>query len=348
MSMAIYEPWGFSVDKAKTLIGMVLKSVEEFYDLKKRFSEANPSEKDPSSLYKKWEDDLENTGRNAIEVEGETYQVLKRLAIDEYWYGPSKIADMRFRDFFTGDPLKGIRERVPFGFILRSMSSPNEIYVVIRGTQTKPEWYNNLRSSPGEEGFIDEKTLGSVHSGFYHIYNKPNIGDRLDKGDNLPSMMDSIMGVIEEEIKNSAADSPGIKVYVTGHSLGAALATLTATQICYQKPTIKPVLYTFASPRVGDKRFEDYVSEHLKHVFRVINSEDIISAVPLASPRLLPEDEIEDMVEGLGKLGESIMKFTSLLPNLDFYHVGRTIPFTVHKGSILENHIAATYQEAIQ
>ena len=347
MSMAIYEPWGFSVDKAKTLIGMVLKSVEEFYDLKKRFSEANPSEKDPSSLYEKWEADLENTGRNTIEVEGETYQVLKRLAIDEYWYGLSNIADIRVRDFFTGDPKKGFRERVPFGFILRSVSSPNEIYVVIRGTQTKPEWYNNLRSSPEEEGFIDAETLGKVHSGFYHIYNKPNKGDRLDKEDDLPSMMD----VITEEIGKLTAD-PSIKVYVAGHSLGAALATLAAAQIRYQRleqePEIEPILYTFASPRVGDKRFEGYVSKHLKYVFRVINSEDIISAVPLASPRLLPEDEIGEMVEGLGKLGESILKFTSLLPNLDFYHVGRTIPFTVHKGSILENHIAATYQEAIQ
>jgi hypothetical protein len=338
MNMQIYETLGFSVSKAKILIGMVLKSVEEFYNLK-QFSSNNSS--DPSSIYEQWK----NQQSSLIEVESKQYEILERLVIDEYWYGVSEITDMRPKDFFSGDPLRGFRERVPFGLILKSVHSANEIYIVLRGTQTKPEWYNNLNFRPGEEGFINENILGKVHSGFHHIYTKQNEGNRRDPNDNLPSMMN----VIQRKLENLNSDSPITKIYVTGHSLGAALATLVAAHICHKKlSTEPPILYTFASPRVGNEHFKDYISTNLHDAYRVINSEDIISAVPLASPRFLPEDNIEQIiVESLNTLSDPLLKLLSLLPNLDFYHVGQTIPFTVHKGSILENHIAATYEEAL-
>jgi len=71
-----------------------------------------------------------------------------------------------------------------------------------------------------------------VHTGFKealdHVWN--DIKGKLDK--------------ITDAGKN------GIKVWFTGHSLGAALATLAADRY----PTAQGV-YTFGSPRVGDSRF---------------------------------------------------------------------------------------------
>lgn len=65
-------------------------------------------------------------------------------------------------------------------------------------------------------------------------------------------------------------------LFYTGHSLGAALATLAAMR---RAPT---AVYTFGSPRVGDVRR----SEKLKHlpIYRVVHGKDIVTTVP---PELL-------------------------------------------------------------
>lgn len=92
----------------------------------------------------------------------------------------------------------------------------------------------------------------------------------------------SIMTDIKEEIKKM----PGFPLYITGHSLGAALATvatqyLEKDQIQGSKAPLRDQIaacYTFGSPRVGDKFF----AEKLKSpVYRVVNTTDIVTVVPL-------------------------------------------------------------------
>jgi hypothetical protein len=89
---------------------------------------------------------------------------------------------------------------------------------------------------------------GMVHSGYKRIFD-----------DIWPELCDLLLDL----------DCP---LYYTGHSLGAALATLTAS--------IYPpkALYTFGSPRVGNIAF----TETLRHIniYRVVNTHDIVSAIP--------------------------------------------------------------------
>jgi hypothetical protein len=71
-----------------------------------------------------------------------------------------------------------------------------------------------------------------------------------------------------------------VPLYITGHSLGAALATL-ATQHLEQHPVFRDQIaacYTFGSPRVGDKEFD---KELKSVVYRVVNTTDIVTVVPL-------------------------------------------------------------------
>ena len=64
----------------------------------------------------------------------------------------------------------------------------------------------------------------------------------------------------------------GCKIWVTGHSLGAALAILAADRF----QDVQGV-YTFGSPRVGDRNFQ----ENFKlQAYRVVNGEDLVSRVP--------------------------------------------------------------------
>jgi predicted lipase len=51
------------------------------------------------------------------------------------------------------------------------------------------------------------------------------------------------------------------QVYVTGHSLGGALATLCAYELCNRAPSKRAhysvTMYTYGAPRVGNKTFAD-------------------------------------------------------------------------------------------
>ena len=90
--------------------------------------------------------------------------------------------------------------------------------------------------------------------------------------------------IIEQKINNILQNSKQTNVYITGHSLGAALATLFFTYLknsplSYKGRLDKDVsidLTTFGSPRVGDKAF----AKALENTFRVVNGNDIITKVP--------------------------------------------------------------------
>lgn len=69
-------------------------------------------------------------------------------------------------------------------------------------------------------------------------------------------------------------------VHCVGHSLGGALAHLTANWL-HSKQSGRPVsLYTFGAPRVGYAGFADKTSNSLHRVFRCTHSADPIPLVP--------------------------------------------------------------------
>ncbi|KID85842.1 lipase [Metarhizium guizhouense ARSEF 977] len=76
---------------------------------------------------------------------------------------------------------------------------------------------------------------------------------------------------------------PDFQVVVTGYSLGAAVATLSAAYL--RKATFELDLYTYGSPRVGDAKFAEFVTNqgHGKN-FRITNANDPVTNVPWADP----------------------------------------------------------------
>jgi len=85
---------------------------------------------------------------------------------------------------------------------------------------------------------------------------------------------------VEQEIENQIKVLKDIPLYITGHSLGAALATV-CTQRLEHTPAFQEKIaacYTYGSPRVGDYKFD---MDFKAPIYRVVNTTDIVTVVPL-------------------------------------------------------------------
>ncbi|NOR69816.1 MAG: DUF2974 domain-containing protein [Methylomarinum sp.] len=72
-------------------------------------------------------------------------------------------------------------------------------------------------------------------------------------------------------------------IWLTGHSLGAALATLATGLIqTNEEPLNVSGLYTFGSPRVGSHRFAKNFNYDNACVYRFVNNNDVVTRVPLS------------------------------------------------------------------
>lgn len=88
--------------------------------------------------------------------------------------------------------------------------------------------------------------------------------------------LESVWPQIEPLLNQFVHDHPEAPVYFTGHSLGAALATLAMLRFT----GTNCALYTFGSPRVGDARFRQALLAKSRRIFRFVNSQDIVTQVP--------------------------------------------------------------------
>ena len=76
----------------------------------------------------------------------------------------------------------------------------------------------------------------------------------------------------------------GQSFWITGHSLGGALAVLTAAHLVERRFKVDG-LYTFGQPRVGNYEFvNNFGSKFNQRHFRIVNNEDIVTRIP---PRAL-------------------------------------------------------------
>lgn len=78
--------------------------------------------------------------------------------------------------------------------------------------------------------------------------------------------------------------------FVTGHSLGAALATLATADLVNSGAASRAGMYSFAGPRTGDLAFAAEFNRRVAVGWRIVNTEDIVTTVPLATPELFSSD----------------------------------------------------------
>jgi predicted lipase len=124
---------------------------------------------------------------------------------------------------------------------------------------------------------IGNEGSGYSHQGFTKavdsVFSKP-FENR--QGDIQNSIMDDLRSILERH--------PNKKIWFTGHSLGAALATVASAKFNDQIDDPKEKIggiYAFASPRAFSPRLANAFDTALKdRTYRIVNKNDIVTKMP--------------------------------------------------------------------
>ncbi len=148
------------------------------------------------------------------------------------------------------------------------------------GTKNLKNWMTDLHSTPGRFAwfFRGAPDIGEVHAGFAfalrHSWEK------------IVGAMNRVLPPVATPVAmlDGISTRPQKTLWITGHSLGGALAAL-AGGVFSMLPggIIRPVggVYTFGQPRIGLHNFCGAYDRLLaKKTFRFINREDLVPRVP--------------------------------------------------------------------
>jgi pimeloyl-ACP methyl ester carboxylesterase len=225
-------------------------------------------------------DDLKNIPTFRAAYSDRTALLMARLAYRAY--NDFDLDDATFETFstelcrlgFAGCSALIDRDVGTAGYIVEG----NDIIVVVfRGTENELDWKTNVNAR-----FVALQGGTRVHTGFFQAY--------------WP-IRDVMFEIVKRVIK--AKPRP---VYITGHSLGGALALMATAEFANDEDaTVRDCVaacYTFGCPRAGDASFDNYVKAPL---YRITNGVDLVPAVP---PALLGYRHVGD-TRYFGKLGEA-------------------------------------------
>ncbi|KAL0038755.1 hypothetical protein WJX79_006617 [Trebouxia sp. C0005] len=156
------------------------------------------------------------------------------------------------------------------------LEMPKAIIMAFRGTE--PTNLINMRSS-GKISMTHPEGMGGVHDGFWTalMYESEEEGGA--------SLFDRLVEALQEGDQK-------LEIYLTGHSLGGALAAVFAQALVargHEKlaQRVKGV-HTFGGPRIGDADFCTLLGEQYPNrTFRYVHGADIIPKIP---PRFLLYD----------------------------------------------------------
>jgi len=117
---------------------------------------------------------------------------------------------------------------------------------------------------------VDFLAMGRVHGGFVR---------------NVRAVWSELAESVEEAIDDPAEDKRLKALYITGHSLGGAMAIVAAALIFGRPVYVKwrPLvrgIYTYGQPMVGDNEFAKTCARFDKMVFRHVYGKDLVTRLP--------------------------------------------------------------------
>lgn len=180
-----------------------------------------------------------------------------------------------------------------YGFIL---TSEHNTILAFRGSSTSIDWVYDFIAQQTE--YWPAKNAGQTHKGFSDIYY-------------------TLRQQVMELLSQCDSEKP---LYITGHSLGGALATLAALDIAANTPFRKIIVYTFGAPRVGDPAFVRAYNYTVPIHWRFQNKYDIVPHLPTLVYHSPQTDE-----------------------TYFYLHVKGEVQRSFRHGSVSSNHIMSSY-----
>jgi len=197
-------------------------------------------------------------------------------------------------------------------------ANDHDSVLVFRGTE--PSDWNDIKADLNVASILAE-TVGHVHRGF-------------------KKEADDIWGDLEQILLANEKT-----LWMAGHSLGAAIATICAARCKLGRFQTQPIeLYTFGSPRVGDHVFVNHTE--VKH-YRWVNNNDLVTRTPPTWLRYSHTGQeiylgAEGRIEYISSWTRTKDLWRGFLRGLS---LGRFDPFSDH---LMENYIAHIHRAIIE
>ncbi|KAJ7520616.1 hypothetical protein O6H91_19G013700 [Diphasiastrum complanatum] len=225
------------------------------------------------------------------------------------------------------------------------------IVVAFRGTETFNtfDWITDIDFS-----WHKLENLGRVHVGFLEAL---GLGSRnnqetfaelqrklleppASRGPSISGMSGNIRStkllahdVVTQKLKELTQTHKDAKIYITGHSLGGALACLYSALLYHSKESELADkiggVYTFGQPRVGNDEFVNFYNEKLtqpvNRYFRVVYNDDLVPRIPF-------DDEVSGFKHaGICRYFNSFYTGQLLVevPNKNYFSIFYYLPMTV-------------------
>ncbi|XP_057955681.1 phospholipase A1-Igamma3, chloroplastic [Malania oleifera] len=163
-----------------------------------------------------------------------------------------------------------------------------DILVAWRGTVTYLEWIHDLKDilCPAHFRHASDPSV-KIEAGFYDLYTKKEHSCNYCSF----SAREQILAEIKRLIDRYKNDDKDLGITVTGHSLGASLAILSAYDIAEMgvnvvrnddgsERRVPITVFSFSGPRVGNLKFKERCEELGVKVLRVVNVHDVVPTVP--------------------------------------------------------------------
>ncbi|XP_028787558.1 phospholipase A1-IIgamma-like [Neltuma alba] len=206
-----------------------------------------------------------------------------KYEVTKFLYGTSE------KDFLI---IEDVEESNWIGYVAvatdegKAVLGRRDIVIAWRGTVQMVEWVKDFQFLLDDAPIIfgPHRSDCKVHRGFYSIYTATHSKSVFNKASARTQVLTEIRRLVDK-FKDEE-----ISITVTGHSLGAAIATLNAVDIVANDFNIRkdeshkacPVTaFVFASPRVGERDFQKFFSSQKDlRMLRITNKNDIVPRHP--------------------------------------------------------------------
>jgi hypothetical protein len=161
-----------------------------------------------------------------------------------------------------------------------------DIVIAWRGTMTPLEWAENLKtdlkpiklSDNMDHSYLNPK----VENGFLSLYTSKGDSGNDDHNNSMKSASEQVMEEVQRLLELYEGEE--LSITITGHSLGASLALLTAYQIGEnlrsRSNNASVAVFSFGGPRVGNHDFKQRLEEIGVKTLRIVNTHDWIPQIP--------------------------------------------------------------------